>query len=134
MTTLFKKFGKYDIYLEPSGKFTAEVAGKKISRTSVGALEKELSKFREPVAALRMNGYDHSPSVLNIVKMHANGNFMTDKGDQVSAGGWRDDLRVYDETALDAITDIARRAEALKEEYRQVLARMDKFTKEHLSG
>lgn len=119
----FKTFMGVDIYVTERGRFRAQVAGKWVEKGSLTALETEIAEQQSPVRVIVFSGWSGAePYLCDIVKRHANGNFIGTDKRQVT-----DQAYVFDQSVWNEMQAIAEEIGRLKAQRRQLVRRLTEF-------
>lgn len=127
--TYVENYGGHDIYLNREGRFLTTVGNEVIVRDSIRSLRKRLDAIPDSVRAIVVQDFFIPPTVVNIVRRNAVGNYVTDQGTQVKDGRFGTSLLVYDEDILALLRDICARGRALKAEFDGIVGREAKTLK-----
>lgn len=128
MKTLVKKLGEVEIFVVEGGRFSAEFDGKKIIRTTLKAVEKEVLGGRPPLKAIFCSDsmFRAEARVVELVKVHGNGNFISTGKEQL----WGYHVHQYDESALEELKAIEEEINTLQHRHRQIVTNIPRVTPE----
>ena len=119
----FKTFMGVDIYVTERGRFRAQVGRKWVEKGSLTALEAEIAEQRSPVKVIAFSGWSAAaPHLCDVVKRHANGNFIGTDKRQITDRVYRFDQKVWDE-----MQEITAEIERLTAQRRQLVSRLTEF-------
>lgn len=124
-----ENYGGHDVYLNGEGRFLTTVGSEVVVRDSLRSLRKKIDAIPDSIRAIVAQDFYIPPTVVNIVRRNATGNYVTDQGNQVKDGRFGTSLLVYDADILERLRDICARGRALKAEFDGILGREAKILK-----